>query len=75
MGGVIGNLAVLSEYRNRGILTLLNKAIDILKNKGIKRLEAWTRDDKCVSLCKYILNELGDIDSKNYQVISDLERS
>lgn len=25
-------------------------------------------------LCKYILNELGDIDLKNYQVISSLER-
>lgn len=30
--------------------------------------------NKWVSLCKYILNELGDIDLKNYQVISKLER-
>ena len=50
LGGVIWHLAVLPEYRNRGISTsLLNKAITILKNKGIKRLEAWTRDDKWVN--------------------------
>lgn len=46
LGGVIWHLAVLPEHRNRGISTLLlNRAIDILKDKGIKRLEAWTRDD------------------------------
>jgi len=50
LGGVIWHLAVLPEYRNRGISTaLLNKAVDILKNKDIKRLEAWTRDDKWVN--------------------------
>lgn len=50
LGGVIWHLAVLPEYRNRGISTLLlNKAMDILKDKGIKRLEAWTRDDKWVN--------------------------
>lgn len=50
LGGVIWHLAVLPEYRNRGLATLLlNKAIDILRTKGIKRLEAWTRDDKRVN--------------------------
>ena len=50
LGGVIWHLAVLPEYRNRGISTLLlNKAIDILKNNGVKKLEAWTRDDKWVT--------------------------
>ncbi|WP_425449307.1 GNAT family N-acetyltransferase [Dethiothermospora halolimnae] len=50
LGGVIWHLAVLPEYRNRGISTLLlNKSIDILKNKKIKKLQAWTRDDKWVN--------------------------
>lgn len=50
LGAVIWHLAVLPEYRNHGIATsMLNKAIDILKAKGIKRLEAWTRDDKWVN--------------------------
>lgn len=50
LGGVIWHLAVLPEYRNRGISTsLLNKAMDLLKVEGIKRLEAWTRDDKWVN--------------------------
>lgn len=47
LGGVIWHLAVLPEYRNRGIsTTLLNKAIGILKDKNIERLEVWTRDDE-----------------------------
>lgn len=50
LGGVIWHLAVLPEYRNRGISTLLlNEAMDMLKDKNIKRLEAWTRDDKWVN--------------------------
>lgn len=50
LGGVIWHLAVLPEFRNRGISTLLlNKAIDMLKDKGIKKLEAWTRDDEWVN--------------------------
>jgi len=50
LGGVIWHLAVLPEYRSQGIATmLLNKAIDMLKEKDIKRLEAWTRDDKWVN--------------------------
>ncbi len=50
LGGVIWHLAVLPEYRNRGISTsLLNEVIAILKNKEVRRLEAWTRDDKWVN--------------------------
>lgn len=50
LGGVIWHLAVLPEYRNEGIATsLLDKAITILKTKDIKKLEAWTRDDKWVN--------------------------
>lgn len=30
--------------------------------------------DKWINLCKYILNELGDMDLKNYQVVSKLQR-
>jgi GNAT superfamily N-acetyltransferase len=50
LGGVIWSLAVLPEYRNQGISTLLlNKAIDKLRNNNINKLEAWTRDDKWVN--------------------------
>lgn len=50
LGGIVWHLAVLPEYRNRGISTaLLNRAIELLKDRGIKRLEAWTRDDEWVN--------------------------
>lgn len=50
LGGVIWHLAVLHEYRNQGVATLLlNEATVRLKNKSVKRLEAWTRDDKWVN--------------------------
>lgn len=50
LGATMWHLAVLPEYRNRGISTsLLNKALDILKSKEINRLEAWTRDDEWVN--------------------------
>lgn len=50
LGGVVWHLAVLPEYRNRGIsTTLLAQAIELLKKEGVKRLEAWTRDDKWVN--------------------------
>lgn len=46
LGAVIWHLAVLPEYRNKGIsTTLLNQTINILKGKDIKVLQAWTRDD------------------------------
>ncbi|GKX29184.1 N-acetyltransferase [Vallitalea longa] len=46
LGGVIWNLGVLPEYRNKNIATLLleeTKKIAITKN--ITRFEAWTQDD------------------------------
>lgn len=50
LGGVIWHLAVLPEYRKLGVATLLlNEAITRLKSNGIKKLEAWTRDDKWVN--------------------------
>lgn len=50
LGGVIWHIAVLPEYRGLGIATLLlNEAVNRLKNNGIKKLEAWTRDDKWVN--------------------------
>jgi ribosomal protein S18 acetylase RimI-like enzyme len=46
-GGVIWHLGVLSEFRTQRIATLLwNKAKEMLINKGIKRIEVWTQDDK-----------------------------
>jgi len=39
-------LAVLPEFRKLGTATLLlNEAINRMENRGIKKLEAWTRDD------------------------------
>ncbi|WP_160672455.1 GNAT family N-acetyltransferase [Clostridium sp. C8-1-8] len=50
LGGVIWHIAVLPEYRKSGVATmLLNEAIDRLRAKDIKKLEAWTRDDKWVN--------------------------
>lgn len=50
LGSTIWHLAVMPEYRNRGISTeLLNKAVTILRSKDIERIEAWTRDDKWVN--------------------------
>ncbi|HHY09908.1 MAG TPA: GNAT family N-acetyltransferase [Firmicutes bacterium] len=49
VGAVIWHLAVLPEFRRRGIATsLLNEAVLRLKEQGVMRLEAWTRDDKWV---------------------------
>lgn len=50
LGGVLWHLAVLPEYRKFGVATsLLKEAINKLKDTGIKKLEAWTRDDKWVN--------------------------
>ncbi|GAA0783029.1 GNAT family N-acetyltransferase [Hathewaya limosa] len=50
LGGVIWHLAVLPEYRRLGIATtLLNESVLRLKHKGIKKLQAWTRDDGWVN--------------------------
>ncbi len=50
LGAMIWHLAVLPEYRKLGIATLLlGEAINMLQIKEIKKLEAWTRDDKWVN--------------------------
>ena len=50
LGAVMWHLAVLPEYRKLGIASLLlNEAINRLRDYGIKRLQAWTRDDKWVN--------------------------
>lgn len=45
-GGIIRNLAVLPEYRNKEVAThLLKYACNLLAEQGIEHLEAWARDD------------------------------
>ena len=46
LGGVIWELGVLPEYRNKKTATrLLERAITLAKAKNICRFEAWTQDD------------------------------
>ncbi len=46
LGGVIWNIGVLEEYRNKGIATkLLDEAVIRAKKYNIKRFEVWTQDD------------------------------
>lgn len=46
LGAMIWDLGVLPEYRNKKIATqLFNQALEILKGKDIKRVQAWTQDD------------------------------
>lgn len=50
LGGMIWHVAVHPDYRRRGIGSqLLYEAEKIAKEKGLNRLEAWTRDDKWVN--------------------------
>ncbi len=50
LGGMIWHLAVLPEYRGKGIAAmLLDKVKEKAREAGIERLEAWTRDDKWVN--------------------------
>jgi len=50
LGGVIWHLGVLPEYRSLGVASsLLEESIERLKKLGVKRIEAWTRDDKWVN--------------------------
>ncbi|WP_426351293.1 GNAT family N-acetyltransferase [Alloiococcus sp. CFN-8] len=50
LGGVIWHLGVLPEYRKLGVGSLLlSEAINGIKGTGVKRLQAWTRDDKWVN--------------------------
>ena len=47
LGGMVWNLGVHPDYRRCGIaVTLLNRAIALAKERGVVRLEAWTRDDE-----------------------------
>jgi GNAT superfamily N-acetyltransferase len=49
LGGMIWHLAVLRDFRRRGIASQLLAAVeDAVRPSGIERLEAWTRDDPWV---------------------------
>jgi ribosomal protein S18 acetylase RimI-like enzyme len=46
LGGMIWNLGVHPDHRGRGLASrLLGHAAGLAAQRGIKRLEAWTRDD------------------------------
>lgn len=50
LGGMIWHIAVHPDYRRKGIAgQLLYEAERIAKEKGLNRLEAWTRDDDWVN--------------------------
>ena len=49
LGGMIWHIAVLPEFRRRGIASRLLAGVEtILRACGIERVEAWTRDDPWV---------------------------
>ena len=50
LGAVIWHIAVLPENQKRGIASsLLKAALEELSKHGIKKVQAWTRDDKWVN--------------------------
>ena len=63
LGGMIWHVAVYPDYRRRGIGTMLLKEAErVAKEKGLNRLEAWTRDDGWVNDW-YIRNGFKKVDS------------
>ncbi|MEK5389214.1 GNAT family N-acetyltransferase [Margalitia sp. FSL K6-0131] len=63
LGGMIWHIAVHPDFRREGIGTkLLNEAERIAKNKGLNRLEAWTRDDEWVNKW-YVKNGFTKVES------------
>lgn len=50
LGGMIWHIAIHPDYRRRGIGSLLLKEAErVAREKGLNRLEAWTRDDRWVN--------------------------
>lgn len=50
LAGMIWHVGIHPDYRKRGIAkTLLEAATQLAKEKNLKRLEAWTRDDAFVN--------------------------
>jgi len=50
LAGMIWHLGVHPDYRKQGIAKkMLEKAVLLSKEKGLKRLQAWTRDDEFVT--------------------------
>lgn len=56
LGGMIWHIAIHPDFQRMGIGTrLLDKAVAIAKEKGLNRLEAWTRDDAWV--CEWYIKK------------------
>lgn len=56
--GFIQSLAVLPEFRGKGIATeLVEKAIESLRQRGMKTVEAWAQTDRKV--CMHMLESKG----------------
>ncbi|MGX9933645.1 GNAT family N-acetyltransferase, partial [Virgibacillus salarius] len=50
ISGMIWHIAVHPDFQRKGVATaLLDKAIKYLRDMGIRRIEAWTRDDRWVN--------------------------
>jgi mycothiol synthase len=56
--GFLRRLGVVPEFRKRGIgRRLMEKAIESLKERGMKSVQGWTRENKVV--CKSLLESMG----------------
>jgi mycothiol synthase len=68
--GFIRTLAVIPEFRRRGIgKTLVEKAIQSLKERGMECVETWTEENKVA--CKSLFESMG---FKLIRVFSDMRR-